>query len=129
MAGISENLRQFIYDNFTSIGQLEVLLLLYGTKEKQWTALAVGDELRSNEAAANNQLDELLSTGLITRQNRLNITSYAFSPTLPPEKQEAVKNLANCYNSYRVSIITMIYEKPVDVLRSFSDAFKIKKDK
>jgi hypothetical protein len=40
----------------------------------------------------------------------------------------AIAGLAQAYTDRRVSVITLIFSKPVDKLRSFTDAFKLRRD-
>jgi hypothetical protein len=53
---------------------------------------------------------------------------YQFAP-VDPAIAPAVAALAGLYATHRVSIISMIFSKPADRLRSFADAFRFRKDK
>jgi hypothetical protein len=46
-----------------------------------------------------------------------------------PALDAAVAQLAKDYAERRVSVITLIFSKPVDKLRTFADAFRLRKDK
>ena len=127
-ACISEGVRKFIIEKISSIGQLEVLLLFYKSKEKSWTADAIAAEMRSSDIAASKHLNDLCSLHLLSKQPEGDPNSYTMSK-LSKDQEEAVCQLAGYYNEYRVSILSLIYEKPADSLRYFSEAFIIKRDK
>ena len=44
------------------------------------------------------------------------------------ELDELVGSLEKVYEERRVSVITLIYSKPVDKVRTFADAFRLRKD-
>jgi hypothetical protein len=124
-SGISDEIRKFIIENISSVGQLEVLFLLYKKQERAWNIQEVGEELRSSETAAAEQLRGLHERELIIMKcdGKKKFVSY-----LASAKNDAIlKLLLKCYDDYRVSIITLIYEKPVEAIRSFANAFRIKK--
>ena len=50
-------------------------------------------------------------------------------PGNDPELDQAVVRLAKDYAERRVTVITLIFSKPVDKLRTFADAFRLRKDK
>jgi len=47
----------------------------------------------------------------------------------PPALDATVVQLARDYAERRVTVITMIFSKPVDKLRTFADAFRFRKDR
>jgi hypothetical protein len=53
---------------------------------------------------------------------------YRYAPATA-EQERVVEDLARCYNERRVSVITLIYSKPRDHIRSFANAFRIREDK
>ena len=44
-----------------------------------------------------------------------------------PQVAAAIDELARLYNERRVTVITLIFTKPTDPLRSFADAFKFRR--
>lgn len=126
--GIPDEVRRFIIEKISSVGQLEVLLLIYKYKEKEWTTDAVAAEMRSSDMAASKHLNDLCSLQLLCMQSEGGTNSYTISE-LSKDQEEAVGQLMKYYHEYRVSIISLIYEKPTDALRYFADAFIIKRDK
>lgn len=87
-------MRAFIERHLTSAVQLEVLLLLHGDRDRSWSAVAVGRELRINPDQAHEALARLAEDGLLaydesvfrlapskTRKAELTDASAALYPT------------------------------------------------
>lgn len=107
--------------------QLELVLLLQAEPGRQWSAADIAAELRVDAAWVASQLDELCRRGILICQ-RGTIPRYQYGPA-DPATAAAVATLAALYATHRVSIISMIFSKPVDRLRSFADAFRLRKDR
>lgn len=118
------DIKLFLTELIDSVSHLEVLLMLYNNKNREFTAENVSREMRSNSHSASNQLLQLKHKGLLATTDE---KSYKYWPATP-ELDEKVKSLAALYNEMPVAIVTCIYEKPTDRLKGFSDAFKFKKD-
>lgn len=124
---IPNEVRQFLADHVDSVMQLELILLLEGSRARQWSGADLAAELRVDPGWVASQLDELSRRRILTCQPGPE-ARYQFGPADPATAQ-AVATLAALYNTHRVSIISMIFAKPVDRLRSFADAFRLRKDK
>ena len=98
--------------------------MLFNNKDREYSAKEIAKEMRSNEHSAQNQLSELTSNGLLAA---VDDHKYKYWP-VSPDLDEKVKKLAELYNEMPVAVVTTIYEKPRDILKDFSDAFKFKKD-
>jgi hypothetical protein len=107
--------------------QLEILLLLFGQRERAWSSDDIARELRVDAAWVDSQLGNLCTNGVVTCTTTKPLT-YQYQPK-SPELDQAVVGLAQAYADRRVTVISMIFSKPIDKLRSFADAFKIRKDK
>jgi DNA-binding HxlR family transcriptional regulator len=107
--------------------QLEILLLLRNHAERSWTATEIDAELRINQEWVASQLGELCRCGLL-RCTQDGAPTYQYGPT-DPKVASAITALASWHATHRVAIISMIYSKPADKLRSFADAFRLRKDK
>lgn len=118
------DLRQFIIDYFDSVAELEVLLLLRNSPDKLWAAADVSKALRAATDVSGEQL-ALLRNRRFLRQDE---GGFGYSPATP-ELQHLVDRLADIYKARHVSVITLIYSKPVDKVQTFADAFKLRKDK
>jgi hypothetical protein len=124
---IPNEVRQFLVDQIDSVMQLELVLLLQAEPARQWSAADIAAELRVDAGWVAAQLDELCRRGLLIC-HRGTALRYQFGPA-DPGIAGAVSTLAGLYSTHRVSIISMIFSKPVDRLRHFADAFRLRKDK
>lgn len=105
---------------------LEVLLLLRSGAQKEWDADAVSRELRSSPASAAKRLTDLCSCGLLSMIGSPT-PLYRYHPKTG-ELDSVVGELARIYPERRARVIDLIFSKPIDTLRDFSDAFKFRKD-
>src|SRR5687768_1259921 len=104
---------------------------MHAQPARRWTADDIGRELRIEPAWAATQLQNLCSRGLIACDDPgppSPTGSYRFGAR-SPDLESAVRGLVTAYEERRVTVIGMIFSKPVDKIRSFADAFKIRKDK
>lgn len=135
-SAIPENVRSFIASHIDSILQLEVLLLLQAQSHREWTSADVAQELRIDAAWASGQMAELAAADLLAASSMSSPSSapsgtppaYRYAPRTP-ELDAAVKGLAREYAERRVTVIGMIFSKPLDKIRNFADAFRIRKEK
>jgi predicted ArsR family transcriptional regulator len=126
-AVIPPRVQRFILTHIDSIEKLEVLLLMRARAEREWTARDVSQELRITEASAAARLEDL------TARRLLAVTegpppSYRFRPASAEDAQD-VSALQETYSTRRVSVISFIFSKPLDKVRGFADAFRLKRDK
>lgn len=126
-AAIPPRVQRFISTHIDSIEKLEVLLLLRARAEREWTARDVSQELRINESSSAARLEDLTARRLLVKGDG-NPASYRFSPASADDAQ-AVGELQDTYSTRRVSVISFIFSKPLDKVRGFADAFRLKRDK
>ena len=119
---------QFITDHVESVMQLEVLLLLAGQPGQAWSAADLAQQLRIDPAWVDGQLRAMVAKGLVVLVDGPPGPQFRYAPRTP-ELARAVDELAHAYADRRVTVIGLIFSKPVDKLRSFADAFRIRKDK
>jgi hypothetical protein len=126
---ISARVQQFIADHVDSVMQLEVLLLLAGQPGKVWTAPELAAQLRIDPAWVETQLRTMAAGGLVVAgEGGGQAAQFRFGPRTP-ELNAAVDELAHAYADRRVTVIGLIFAKPLDKIRSFADAFRIRKDR
>ncbi len=126
-AAISQPVRSLIADRIDSVVQLELLLLLHGSAGRAWAGDAVAQQLRIDPAWARGQLGELAARALAEPASD-DAAAFRYAPATP-ELDAAVAQLARDYAERRVTVITLIFSRPVDKLRTFADAFRLRKDK
>jgi hypothetical protein len=119
------DIKQFIADHIDTVAQLELLLLLRGDP-KSWTPQEAGQALYSAADVIALQLADLQAKGLLVLGPVEN--SYVYRPQRP-ELAGLVDRLADLYRERRVAVITAVYTKPIDKIKSFADAFRLRKDK
>jgi hypothetical protein len=123
--GIPRNVRSLITDHLSSVAQLEILLLLHGASEQQFSAGEVAERLRIDPAWAADELNGLSSAGLLGHDSASGTFTYA---PRTAEKGDAVDGLAKAFSTHRVSVITLLFSTPSEGIGSFADAFKLRKD-
>jgi predicted transcriptional regulator of viral defense system len=123
-AEIPANVRSFVHDHVESVVQVEVLLLLQAEPARAFSGADVVAALRVEPAWARAQLSDLAGRGMLAEAGP---GAYRFAPRTA-EMADAVAGLARAYADRRVTVIGMIYAKPSEPLRSFADAFRIRKD-
>jgi hypothetical protein len=112
----------FISRHIISVEQLEILLLLHEHKERDWTVRDINERLRSQEASINKWLEVLISMKLVTAaENR-----FRFSGATPETIRQTTA-LADAYHERRIKVIEVIFSKPNQTLRSFVQAFELRK--
>jgi hypothetical protein len=124
--GIPEPIRRFVLANLHSVDQLEVLLHLFKHSEREWSAEEVGGVHRTSPLAAEARLADLYGRGLLLRRVERGETLYRFAAQ--PELKVVIERLAQFYSSHHVRIIELIYSRPAEAIRSFAEAFRIRKD-
>jgi hypothetical protein len=125
---IPPNVRAFLNDHVESVVQVEVLLLLYAEPARAFAPADVVSALRIEPAWAEAQLSNLVARGMLAEAGGAAAGSYRWAPRTS-EIEAAVAGLARAYADRRVTVIGLIYAKPADPLRSFADAFRIRRDK
>lgn len=123
---ISEEVKQFIAERIDSVELLEVLLFLRAKPDREWGAEEISKELRSSTVSIAKRLADLHTRELLF----LKETSpplYRYNPRTN-KLMVAVNALARAYEMSRARVIDLIFSKPADKLRHFSDAFRLRKE-
>lgn len=120
---IDPKVREFIEQHVDSVEKLEILALLLETTPRAWTPAEVNARLHSSQSSIERRLHDLCEKGFISCSNGL----YGF-PGVLLEQQELVADVIKTYKLKRIRVIEMIFSRPTQKLRTFSDAFRIRKD-
>jgi hypothetical protein len=126
---ITETVERFIQDHIQSVEQLEVLLLLSSAPDKEWTATEVSQNLYRQPESIESRLDDLHARGLLL------VRPNAEQPEKGPRYHintasrdlQTIKELEVAYRVRKDAVIRLIFAKPQDNLRVFSDAFRIRR--
>lgn len=123
---ITAEVEQFVARHIDTSEQVEVLLLLHRSPERVWNVDAIYQCVLTSRESVGRQLDLLCASGLAEVREGEPRT-YAYRPKTP-ELDAIVKSLATAYHLAPHRVIELIYSKPSSAIRSFADAFRLRKD-
>jgi hypothetical protein len=124
MSELTDPVRRLIAEHIVSVEQLEILLLLR-SHAQSWTAQQVAEEIRTSADSAGRRLEDLHKRGFLAREQE-SPKRYRYSP--PAERMPVLEALAAAYSERRFSVIELIFAKPIENLRVYSDAFRLRKE-
>lgn len=102
---LSASLRRFVRKCIDSVRTVEVLLLLLGGPERDWTPEEVSAQLRSSPTDTTQQLEKLARRGLLRSGT---IGQYGYQPRTQ-ELADCANELADAYAHRRQRLIAFIY--------------------
>jgi DNA-binding MarR family transcriptional regulator len=123
--GLPEDVRTFLHQNVESVEQLEVLLLLWRAPERGWSPEEVATAVYSHPSSVVRRLAMLLGQGLLREREP---GCYQYAPRTA-DLHDTVTRLDHTYRERRVAVVTLIASKPIENVRAFSDAFRIRRQK
>lgn len=126
-ADIPDEVKRFLAEYIDSLFQLEVLLLLQARPEVSWTAEQVDRETRIGLESVKALLAGFAQIGFLSVSKGPDL-SYRYQPATD-ELDQVIKLVATAYKERRVKVTSFIYSSPLDKIRSFAEAFRIRKDK
>lgn len=118
-----EDVRRFIGDSIDSVQQLEILLFLRNDPNRSWSADEVGQSLYISPQPAELRLLGLKARNLLAASGTPSV--YRYAPQTA-ELDAVVARLADLYRERRVTVITLIYSRPLPA-QAFADAFRLRK--
>ncbi|MGH2749597.1 MAG: hypothetical protein ACRDK3_01785 [Actinomycetota bacterium] len=124
---LPDEVTSFVLQHVHSVRQLELLLDLHNHHAREVTVEVVSraHSLRDEQAAA--LLEDLARRGLLTKSDEGEQALYKYEPRTK-ELGHQVTTLAKVYPTYRDSVISLIFSRPSESVRSFADAFRLRKD-
>lgn len=122
LSEIPSDVVQFVAAHIHSVIGLEILILLQARKGSSLSCDELAHELRINPTWTHEALAALETAGILSRAD----SGYSYSARTP-ELDQIVRTLARLYAERRVSIISLIFAKPLDPIQQFADAFRFKK--
>jgi AraC-like DNA-binding protein len=123
--GLPQDVHQFLYQHIESVEQLEVLILLLERPERGWSPDEVARELYSHPASIARRLAMLLGQGLL---REIEPGCYQYAPRTGDLHATTIR-VAAMYRERRVAVVTLIASKPIENVRAFSDAFRLRRNK
>jgi hypothetical protein len=121
---LAPEVRRFIAEHIDAAEQLEILLLLHRSPEKEWTAAEVSQAIYTVPASATMRLESLVTSGFVASSGGAD-PRYRYQPG-DESLARQVDVLAEAYRADRVAVIKLIFARPPDPLQSFADAFKLR---
>jgi hypothetical protein len=122
-SGIPDDVEQLITSHIDSVEKLEVLLLLHGESDREWSAELVSREIRRNHSSVSRCLRQLAAGKLLRRQGD---DRYLFAPG-DAGTASRVALLAQTYATRRVAVVDLIVSNPMDSVTTFADAFRFRR--
>ena len=119
---IPPDVREFIIRHIDSVSQLEALLILHANPQESWEVGRIASRVYTSDRELGVVLERFSAEGFLTRNGDL----YRYGVS-DPAIDRTVSELARCYASHLIPVTNMIHSKPRS-MRSFSDAFKLRKD-
>lgn len=123
---IPEGVKTFTYRYITSLEQLEVLFFLHKNSNNEYNAETINQEIKTNNLSIENKLNDLLNKGFIILTDSQN-KKYKYCPKTDILNL-AVNEIFQFYKNNYHTLVSLIYSKPMDNIRSFADSFKLRKD-
>ena len=124
--GIPDDVVEFLAQSIDSVEQLEVLLLLHQNPATEWTAESVARHLYREPTSVGRRLGVLRLLGLLQASDEEQPT-FRYLP-----RSEAIDatvgRLADAYAERRVTVLGLLASKPMDHMRAFADAFRIRQE-
>ena len=124
---IPQEVRAFIAEHINSVVEVEMLLLLQVDPSRQWAAEEISQKLRIDARWVQSQLNSLCTRQVLICTEQPDPT-YRYAPR-NPALERAIAGLMDAYANYRVTVISLIFSKPIEKIRSFADAFVLRKEK
>ncbi len=121
---LEQDVRDLIASSMPSIWTLEVLLLMHRAPERAWDAADLNRDLRGSALIVANALGVLTAAGLV-----LEVAPgfYRYNP-VRPELARTIERLVCAYAKTPFAVVQAILAAPNNQIRTFADAFRLKKD-
>jgi DNA-binding MarR family transcriptional regulator len=123
--GLPEDVHRFLARHINSVEELEVLLHARQSPGRSWSPTDMARELYSHPTSIEQRFQRLLGAGLL-RESAAGHFQYA---PRSAELDQVVARLADTYRERRVAVVSLIASKPIENVRAFSDAFRLRKRK
>jgi hypothetical protein len=106
------------------VWNIEILLALFGTPTRAWTAADLVRELRASDFIVTQGTQGLQEAGLVVAEAD---GAFRYAPA-STDLDRKVQELERIYRE-RPSVVTKtLFAPPEDKLQTFADAFRLKKD-
>lgn len=117
------DVKEFIGKHIHSVAQLEVLLMLRSDPERIWTLDEITSGLYLQSQMVAHLLTDVVQRGLAVQAP----CGFRYQPANEADRR-LIDLLAHVYQERRVAVITEIFSKPIDFVKAFADAFRLRKE-
>jgi hypothetical protein len=121
---IPETVKRIIAEHIDSVPELEAILLLRRTRDREWTADEAGARLYVSTTVAEHLLAALVTRGFFASTS----SRFRYAPATP-KLEAVVDELAAAYAEQLVTVTHLIDSKPSSGVRQFAEAFGLRRDK
>lgn len=126
--GLGPDVRRLIASQLASMDHVEVLLLLHRTAPAAVTQVDAARETRRPVELLTTVMTDLVNGGLASRApGPGGDDTFAYAPQSESLHRD-VEQLVAVYNERPVTLIRAVYDRPPEPVKSFADAFRLRKD-
>ncbi len=125
MQPFPDDVRRFLDRAIESVDQLEILRLLGEEPGREWSAGELAAAVQTSTAATVGHLTALHGRGLLHAEARGPDTFSRHGPAA--DRAEILGRLLQAYRERPVSMIKYVYARANDPLRTFADAFRLRR--
>jgi hypothetical protein len=122
---IAPTVRRFIADHVQSAELLEVLLLLFRTADRWWSAEGVAQELHMSPRSTANRLEDLASRRFLDARVAETVM-FRYKP-VSAALEAMVADLARLHSEAPMEVARMVGARATEEILGFADAFRIRK--
>ncbi|HJY35967.1 MAG TPA: hypothetical protein VJ299_00820 [Steroidobacteraceae bacterium] len=117
---------QFLAERIDTVPQLEALLLLWESPQRQWTEEELAARIYVDRPVAATILQALLRQQLVMQEP--GSAGYRYNPPWD-SSGEVMPEVAAAYRRHLVHLATFIHSRASTAVREFARAFDLKKDR
>lgn len=126
--GLAAEVRRLIASHLASMDHVEVLVLLHRSAPAAVTQVDAARETRRPVELLTTVMADLVNGGLASRAPGPGGDDiFAFAPQSESLRRD-VEQLVAVYNERPVTLIRAVYDRPPEPVKSFADAFRLRKD-
>ncbi|HJT75788.1 MAG TPA: ArsR family transcriptional regulator [Gemmataceae bacterium] len=127
MEAFPEEVKRFLDANVETVEQLEILRILAEDPGREWPSGELAREVQAQPPALLTHLAALHGRGLLALETRGTDVICRYGPKTP-ELEAGLSRLLQVYRERPVTMIKLVYARAKDVLRTFAEAFRIRKE-
>ena len=119
---IPEHIRRILAQQIKSVGHLELFLFLFENREQPWSITALAKEMRTNDKLVEVQLGDLTDAVIRDGSRPQILVQFRYNNI---EWVAVGEEICELYRTRKHSLIDVIYGRPIDMMLSFAEAFRI----